>query len=212
LPPITTTRDVIASSATRPPRSEQPSSTPKNRSASPGAWTQATELARRNELCAFLNFALTHPTFCDAIDTSRIGAVGHSLGAYTAIGLAGGWNNWRDPRIQFALALSPYVVPFLLAARLADVRVPVMYQIGTRDIGIRSVLLTKGGYAQTGGRKHLVVSEGAGHFAWTELNPQFQTVIALYAISFFDRELLEKPAPLLDQVGGKQIFEYRHST
>jgi predicted dienelactone hydrolase len=177
----------------------------------PAAWSENTETSRRDDMKALLAFALTHPPYRDAIDPNRIAAMGHSLGGYTALGLAGAWNSWNDPRIKCVLALSPYIAPFVVSDRLGAVRVPVMYQTGTRDIGIGPVLLKQGGYAKTPGRKYLVVLSGAGHFAWTELNPEFQAIIARYAVAFFDRELASKPAPFLDDARPVQVADYRHS-
>jgi len=38
----------------------------------------------------------------------------------------------------------------------------------------------------------------AGHFAWTDLNPRFQSLIDRYSIAFFDRYVkgLNNPDPL----------------
>ena len=106
------------------------------------------------------------------------------------------------------MALSPYVSPFVVARRMGEIAVPVMYQTGTRDIGIAPILLFLCGYAQTRSRKYLLELSGAGHFAWTELNPLFQKTIAAYAIAFFDLELMGKPAPLLDEKPGRQVARY----
>jgi len=177
------------------------------------AWEPETEISRRDDLEALLRFALSHAPYRNAIDPSRIGVMGHSLGGYAALGLAGAWPSWRDPRIKAVLALSPYAAPFVLGKRLEAITIPVMYQTGTRDIGIGPVLLrTGGGYEMTGGSKYLVVLKGASHFAWTELNPNYQAVIAAYAKNFFDRILLGKPAPLLDASPGPQVSLYRHDT
>jgi predicted dienelactone hydrolase len=174
------------------------------------AWGPETEISRRNDLDALLQFALSHAPYRDAIDRTRIGVMGHSLGGYAALGLAGAWPSWRDPRIKAALALSPYTAPFVLGERLAAISIPVMYQTGTRDIGIGPVLLRAGGgYEMTGGPKYLVVLKGASHFAWTELNLNYQDIIAAYARSFFDRTLLGKAAPLLDAVPHPQVSLYR---
>ena len=177
----------------------------------PGTWTQETEISRRDDMKALLAFALGHAPYKDAIDPSRVAVMGHSLGGYTALALAGGWDNWRDPRFKCVLALSPYAAPFVAAGRMDKIAVPVMYQTGTRDIGIGPVLLRRGGYDQTKARKYLVELKGAGHFAWTELNPLFQKTIADYAIAFFDRELRGKPAPPLDAAPTGQVAQYRHS-
>lgn len=175
----------------------------------PQAWSETTEIGRRDDMEALLRYALAHKSYKNAIDAHRIAVMGHSLGGYTALGLEA-WASWRDPRIKCVLALSPYAAPFVAVGKLADVQVPVMYQTGTRDIGIGPVLLKEGGYQQTCGRKYLVVLRGAGHFAWTELNPEFQTTVAQYAIAFFDRELMGKPAALLDQPAGSQVSSYQH--
>jgi predicted dienelactone hydrolase len=175
----------------------------------PAAWTSQTEISRRDDIQALLAFALSHAPYRNAIDPERIALMGHSLGGYTALAMAGGWDNWRDPRVKCVLALSPYAAPFVTQGRIGNVAVPVMYQTGTRDIGIGPVLLRRGGYDQTKAPKSLLELKGAGHFAWTELNPTFQKTIADYAIAFFDRELRGRPAPLLDAAPSGQVAQYR---
>jgi len=175
----------------------------------PGAWTPATEKSRREDIQALLDFAVSQAPYKDAIDPGRVALMGHSLGGYAALGLAGGWDSWRDPRFKCVLALSPYIGPFVMQERMGAIAVPVMYQTGTRDIGIGPMLLKRGGYDRTRARKYLVELKGAGHFAWTELNPVFQKTIADYAIAFFDRELRGLAAPLLDAAPSGQVAQYR---
>ena len=175
----------------------------------PASWTPDTERSRRDDIQALLAFALSHAPYKDAIDPRRVALMGHSLGGYTALGLAGGWESWHDPRFKCVLALSPYIAPFVVQDRMGAITVPVMYQTGTRDIGIGPMLLKRGGYEQTAARKYLVELKGAGHFAWTELNPVYQKTIADYAVGFFDRELRGLPAPLLDAAPAGQVAQYR---
>jgi predicted dienelactone hydrolase len=180
----------------------------------PAAWDEDTERNRRDDMLALLDFALSHAPYKDAIDPDRIAAMGHSLGGYTALGLGGGWDSWRDRRFKCVLALSPYAAPYLVSRRLGHVSVPVMYQTGTKDIGIEPVLVKQGGYQMTGSpghgsRKYLLDLKSAGHFAWTELNRSYLDTIAPYAIAFFDRELMGKPAPLLDEKPGPKVAIYR---
>ncbi|HEX3754502.1 MAG TPA: alpha/beta fold hydrolase [Rhizomicrobium sp.] len=177
----------------------------------PAQWTADTEHNRRDDLEALLDYALNHEPYKSAIDPARIAVMGHSLGGYAALGLGGAWPAWRDPRIKAVLALSPYAAPFVAVKTLSRLAVPVMYQTGTRDIGIGPVLLRQGGYEKTRGPKYLVVLQGAGHFAWTELNPAFQKTIASYAIAFLDRELRHRPAPLLDEKPLPDVAQYRHA-
>jgi predicted dienelactone hydrolase len=175
----------------------------------PGAWTDATERNRRDDLETLLAYALTHAPYKSTIDPDRIALMGHSLGGYTALGMAGAWRRWHDSRVKCVLALSPYIAPLLAIDRLEGVRVPVMYQTGTRDIAIAPALLDQGGYERTAGRKYLVVLQGAGHFAWTELNPEFQDTIGKYAVAFFDQELRGLDAPLLRGKAFGQVSDYR---
>ena len=52
---------------------------------------------------------------------------------------------------------------------------PVMYQGGTRDIGITPFINKgNGAYPQSPAPKYYVEFDGAGHFAWTDLNPKYQ--------------------------------------
>ncbi len=177
----------------------------------PSAWDATTEKSRRDDLEALLNFALGHTPYKDAIDPECIGVMGHSLGGYTALGMGGAWQGWRDPRVKAVAALSPYAAPFVAHGTMGNIVVPVMFQTGTRDIGIGAVLLRQGGYQKTRAEKYLVVLKGAGHFAWTEINPTYRKTIADYLIAFFDHSLRRAPAPLLQSGSGGQVAQYRHS-
>src|SRR3954471_10417837 len=92
----------------------------------PAAWNQDTEKNRRDDMKALLAFVLSHAPYKDAIDPQRIAGMGHSLGGYTMLALGGAWESWRDPRIKCVLALSPFISPFVVARRMAEIAVPVM--------------------------------------------------------------------------------------
>ena len=91
-------------------------------------WSDATFADRRADIEATIDGLLADKDFRDVIDAQKIGAMGHSLGGYTVVGMAGGWASWRDPRIRAVLALSPYVRPFEVHHTLQGIRVPLMYQ------------------------------------------------------------------------------------
>jgi pimeloyl-ACP methyl ester carboxylesterase len=74
--------------------------------------------------------------FSSRVDLDRLGLLGHSLGGYTVVGLAGGWASWKLPGVKAVLALSPYTDPFLVHRTLSGVSTPIMYQGGTLDLGI----------------------------------------------------------------------------
>ncbi|HLK10690.1 MAG TPA: hypothetical protein VKW76_04880, partial [Candidatus Binatia bacterium] len=134
------------------------------------------------------------------VDPSRIGIAGHSLGGYTALGVGGAWPSWRDGRIRAVLALSPYAQPFLAGGGLAGLKVPVMYQGGTRDIGITpGVRKNAGAFDRTGGPKYYVEFEGTGHLGWTDLVDGHHDLMVRYALAFFDHVLRDRPEATLEE-------------
>lgn len=140
------------------------------------------------------------------IDTGRIGGIGHSLGGYTMLGLAGGWKSWREPRLGAVVALSPYAHPYLEKRTLGSVQIPVMLQGGTLDFGITPFLPAV--YRKLGGSKASLVLKNETHFGWTNLISLGKTtkecvsdgnaeLIVDYTIAFFDRHLLGDDPKLL---------------
>lgn len=121
------------------------------------------------------------------IDWDHVGLVGHSLGGYTVLGLAGGWPSWRLPNIKAVLAWSPVCEPFAMRDTLKGIRIPVMYQGGTRDLGITpSVRKNNGCFARNAKPAIFVEFNGAGHFAWTDLKDTAQDLIDDYSLDFVD--------------------------
>ena len=74
------------------------------------------------------------PRFKDKIDFTRLGLVGHSLGGYTVMGLAGAWPSWTMPNVKAVLALAPYSEPLNLKHTVGNIAIPVMFQGGTAGI------------------------------------------------------------------------------
>ncbi len=172
-------------------RSEEPFHTPE-------AWSEATYRDRGADLEAILDAILKERSFQGVpIDSRRIGLAGHSLGGYTVLALAGAWPSWKDRRVKAVLALSPYCAPFILKGDLGHLEVPIMYQGGTLDLGITpSVRRPGGAYDLTSAPKYFLDLAGAGHFAWTNLNESYQSIIDDYAVAFFGRYLKGTPGPL----------------
>jgi len=163
-------------------------------------WSDASYRVRATDVEAVLDSILRARVFEGVpVDAERIGIAGHSLGGYTALGLAGAWPSWKDARIKAVLALSPYCTPFVARGALGHLDVPTMYQGGTWDFGITpSVRRLQGAYDLSSTPKYYVEFTRAGHFAWTDLNPRFQSLIDRYSIAFFDRYVkgLNNPDPL----------------
>lgn len=150
-------------------------------------WSPETYRDRADDLEAILH-AISHGEVIPGAiaDMTRIGVAGHSLGGYTALGLAGAWPSWKDPRIKAVLALSPYSSPYLAKGALDQMDVPVMFQGGTADLAVTpNVRRANGAYALSSAPKYYVEFQGAGHLAWTSLNPLHRDLIDRYSVAFF---------------------------
>ena len=89
--------------------------------------------------------------------------------------------------IKAVVALSPYCEPFALKGDLEGIRIPVMYQGGTRDIGVTPSVKKAGGcFAKTSSPAEFVEFEKAGHFAWTNLQETHHDIITRYTLAFLD--------------------------
>jgi predicted dienelactone hydrolase len=172
-------------------------------------WNETSFADRRADMEATIDALLANGDFHDVIDAENIGAAGHSLGGYTVVGMAGGWAGWLDRRIRAVLGLSPYVMPFQVQETLGNVRVPLMYQGGTLDVGITPFLTgANGAYRRANPPAFFLVLRDAGHFAWVNCGNARTTAACLttqgnfrliddYGIAFFDSYLKHRRAPLL---------------
>ena len=164
----------------------------------PETWTDATYADRARDIENLLNSLERDPRYhSPPFDWNHVGLVGHSLGGYTVLGLAGAWPQLKDPRIKAVLALSPYAEPFATEHTLRGVDAPVMYQGGTRDSAITPSLSGRqGAYRQTPSPKYLVIIDGAGHMAWVDSRARAKhALIVDYSLAFFDRYLKNRPFP-----------------
>jgi predicted dienelactone hydrolase len=170
----------------------------------PETWTDQTYADREHDVQDVWRAALADASL--HVDRHRVALSGHSLGGYTALGLAGAWPSWRSPdlSVRAVLALSPYCQPFITHGTLSGVRVPVMYQGGTRDVGITPALKgPQGAYALTPDPKIFVEMEGAGHFSFSNLRhdqADVQALMVRYSVAFLDHHVMGAPLdPILTQ-------------
>lgn len=196
---------------------------PEQSYAEPEKWSEQTYLSRRDDLREVLDSVLNHPVFGPHMDVLRIGGAGHSLGGYSLMASAGAWPSWTDPRYRAILLFSPYSTPFLEQGTVAQIRVPVMYQGGTLDLGITPFLKKEGGvYDATNPAKYYVELQRAAHFAWTNATCQDYSsaqqcaaedrtarLINQYGLAFLDQHLKGVPQPLLTAPRHPQLADYR---
>jgi predicted dienelactone hydrolase len=189
-------------------------------------WTDQKFRDRHDDVVALLDYLLElngkPGTYLhEHLDKEKIGACGHSLGGYTVLGLAGAWDSWRDERIKAVLALSPYSMPWLTQGSVAELKVPVMIQGGTLDVGITPFQTPI--YNKLPGPKYLLVLKNETHFGWTNLialgkttteavkegNAQLMTD---YSVAFFERHLRGKKGPETELLRQKnpRLDSYRH--
>jgi predicted dienelactone hydrolase len=191
----------------------------------PWSWTDQTYIDRKNDVETLIDYLLSSADFAPGIDASRIGISGHSLGGYTALGVAGGWPSWKDKRIGAALAFSPYGSPFSVDNTLKDIEVPVMYQGAPLDILTPNLLGSNGAYALSNDPKYLAILNSGTHVIWTNLVCAGYSTIASclqkvadaqaidnYGIDFFNQYLLGSSESLLSGNGtGLSLYEYTGS-
>jgi len=170
---------------------------PEARFGKPDNWSDATYADREHDIENVIDALSKDPVYGHPpYDWNHLALIGHSLGGYTVLGVAGAWPQWKDARVKAVLALSPYAMPFMTRQTLSGLDAPVMYQGGTRDIGITPFIKKgDGAYALSPPPKYYVEFDGAGHFAWTDLNPKFHDDIDAYSRAFLDFYLKGKPFP-----------------
>lgn len=162
---------------------------------SPAEWSDATYVGRANDILAIHGALQANAAYARALDFSRVGYVGHSLGGYTVVGLAGGWSAWgKAPGVRAVLALSPYIEPFVRHGTMSGITVPIMFQGGTADEGITPHVTRRGGaYDSAPAPKYLVVFKGARHSAWGDRRNASHDGISAYALAFLDRYVRGMP-------------------
>jgi predicted dienelactone hydrolase len=156
----------------------------------PDAWSETTYKKRGQDIENLLAALHKDQDWNKRIDWSKVGLCGHSLGGYTVLGLAGAWSSWKDPQVKAVLALSPYCEPYIAHDTLGGIKIPVMYQGGTRDFGITpSVKRSNGAFSKTGSPSCFVEFERMGHLGWTGFNQNTnqQDLIDFYSIAFLDK-------------------------
>jgi len=160
------------------------------------SWNDSTYRKRGDDIVRLMDALRKDPQWNSQIDWSKVVLSGHSLGGYTVLALAGAWPSWKLPNIKAVLALSPYCQPFIDNGNLSGLGVPIMYQGGTRDMGITPTVKRPGGaYSKTSSPAYFVEFDNVGHFTWTNLNrnKEEDQLINHYAVAFLDKYVKGDP-------------------
>jgi predicted dienelactone hydrolase len=136
------------------------------------------------------------------VDASRVVLVGHSLGGYTVLGLAGGWPSWHSGNVAAVIALAPFAEPLTApGGALGGIAAPVLLQLGTADRFITPVVESRVVPALRAATPACVATfQSAGHLAWTELDSTHHAATAAVATAFLD-EILAGRRPAAGSLG-----------
>lgn len=188
----------------------------------PGLWSDESAVDRLDDLRDVMHLVAQDPALAPIVDASNVGAVGHSLGGYTVIGMAGGWQLWKTPELKAVIALSPFVEPFVARGTLSRLGVAVMYQTAWLAWDKRRLEVESEAYRLTSPPRYFVELKGVAQldFEWTNLLCLGQADVAAclkyqpnaaaidrYAIAFLDRYLKGKPEDLL-HLDGTDVNRY----
>jgi predicted dienelactone hydrolase len=177
------------------------------------AWNDMTYRDRADDVRRLIESLRTDERFRSRVDFDRLALAGHSLGGYTVLGLAGAWPSWKLSGLKAVLALSPYSQPFDKQHTLAGVSVPIMYQGGTRDLGITPTLhKSQGAYDLTPAPKFYVEFQGAGHFAWTNLSTVAHDAIVAYSLAFMNHYVRGNAPGVLKDPPPADVAVYRYDS
>jgi len=154
-----------------------------------GTWTDQNQRNRGEDLVAAWKAAVQDPDLQP--DPQRVALIGHSLGAYTVLGLGGAWPSWGDPSLKpkAVVAWSAYARPLTDARALTHLTLPVMYQGGTEDHLTHHTIRKGGAFDQTKGPKVYVEIEGARHLSWSEMERTHADLIARYTLAFLQHHV-----------------------
>jgi predicted dienelactone hydrolase len=162
---------------------------------SPELWNAQSHADRRDDIKKLLDMLPQQREF-KSLDWNKTVLAGHSLGGYVALGMAGAFPEWKDDRVKFVIAMSPYAKPFLLRQTIANIGVPVMYQGGSSDWLNDDIKITNGLYAQTVAPKMYVELARASHLVWSSTGGDvYKRPIIDYTVAFLDYYIKGKPLP-----------------
>lgn len=154
----------------------------------PDKWNESKYKDRRDDIVAVIDGLKADPKWSTKLDFSKLSLIGHSLGGYTVLGLSGAWSSWKIPGVKAVLAWSPYASPFIQRKTLGQIDIPIMYQGGTRDLGITPQVKKPGGaFDQANAPAYFVNFKDAGHTSWTNFNKKQHSLISNYSISFLKK-------------------------
>jgi predicted dienelactone hydrolase len=160
---------------------------------------------RLDDLALVLDRLMESDEFNALVDWNRVAAGGHSLGGFTALGIAGAIEGRRDERVKAVLLFSPGVFMYS-KEEFAAVKVPTMFFLGERELGEERQGTTKSDLAAAAfgafpSPRYYLEVRGASHFSFNNRSSEAAgagllsgtedrfDVIRKYAIAFLEKHV-----------------------
>lgn len=149
---------------------------------------------RREQLRRLRAALLADPKLGPQVDPTKLALVGHSLGGYTVLGLAGALPGVALPGLRVVVALAPYLLPYATSGTPKAVKVPVLIEAGAADPASANLLTF---FPALGGPACRQVFFLAGHLAWVDspniprdfAQPEYWPATAVAAVTFIQEAI-----------------------
>jgi hypothetical protein len=102
--------------------------------------------------------------FGDCADLDRLGAAGHSLGAFTTLSISGAWKQYDEPGLRSALVLS--IGNYFNDEELKNVRLPAMFIAGEKEEDRADA--ARNMYGKVSGLRFRATVKNANHFSFSD--------------------------------------------
>jgi predicted dienelactone hydrolase len=150
-------------------------------------------IARPRHISAALNWFSESEWFRSTLRSGRVPIIGHSMGGYTALAVAGGIptalpheapsgfahiiTGTRDSRVGSLVLLAPATIWYRSEGALSEIEAPILMLFGNRDDltppGIHAKIVLNGVRNREKVRCHIV--ENAGHFSFLSPFPPYMS-------------------------------------
>lgn len=156
---------------------------------------------RRDQLRALRDTLVADPVLGLRINPAQLALLGHSLGGYTVLAMAGAGPDAPPTDLRAVVALAPYLWPYASGGTPEAVTVPVLIQAGAKD-RTRATDPLPEFLPRLGGPACAQVFSDADHFAWVDspdlppdlAQPEYQTATATAAVTFIEQAFANSTA------------------
>lgn len=160
--------------------------------ADPALFKDERYAGRRDQLRALRDTLVADPVLGPRINSAQLALLGHSLGGYTVLAIAGARPGVPLAGLRAVVAVGPYLLPYASGGTPEKVKVPVLVEAGAADPASANLAEF---LPRLGGPACAQVFPKANHFAWVDspnlppelAQPEYQTATATAAVTFLEQ-------------------------